>query len=50
MRSEDEVEEYGDGILNEDTVFPQNSLEERGFENTKWYLIFSAFNGECEPS
>tara|TARA_Y100001934_G_C11974131_1_gene595489 strand:- start:133 stop:246 length:114 start_codon:yes stop_codon:yes gene_type:complete len=32
MRSEGEVEEYGDEILNEDTAFPQNILEERGLK------------------
>ena len=50
IRSEDELEEYGDEILNDDTAFPQNILEERGFKNTKWYLIFGIFNGEYEPS
>jgi len=46
IRSEDELEEYGDEILNDDTGFPQNILDERGFKSTKWYLIFGTFNGE----
>ena len=50
IRSEDELEEYGDEILNDDTAFPQNILDERGFKSTKWYLIFGTFNGEYEPS
>jgi hypothetical protein len=46
IRSEEELEEYGEEILNTEMMAPQQVLDERGFESTNMYLIFGTFEGE----